>query len=170
MGINRATEWQPMSSGSETVLCHQLPEVTEGDAMTFYDNYQATTVYVENDRIYDYGYPTRPPMGPILGNVACLIPMEPEYGGQTASIHLKNLLESVYLAPLLQNVYLDNGNSLTLGVILNNVEQFLYVLLLVLVGVVLLVGYLVECLNKRAYEKKNPLYLGTTIFLSAAWI
>ena len=168
--LNQVTEQHPVSSESETVLYRQLPEVTEGDAMMFYNNYQAAAVYVENNCIYDYGYSTKPSVGPILGNVACLIPMKPEYGGQTVSIHLKNPLESIYLAPLLQNVYLDNGNSLILGVILDNAEQFLCALLFVLISMVLLVGYLVECLNKRAYEKKNLLYLGITIFLSAAWI
>ncbi|QNM05550.1 sensor domain-containing diguanylate cyclase [Qiania dongpingensis] len=154
--------------GGEGVFYNVLPETGEGQSLMFSNDYQSVQVYVGETCIYDYGYENLPPLGNLLGNIKCFVPMKEEYSGEEISIHLKmNYWEE---KAAIKSVYLDNTSDLIFQMLKSQAGLVLCLILMLLFCVALFACFVWARYKKITEESGVFLNLGLFVFLSAVWI
>lgn len=156
------------SSEQELILYHQLPPLGETKYLCFSNQFQEVKAYIGNVCIYEYQSSQTTPAGKILGDFRCFIPLEPNYQGQTLSLHL--ISTSPIIAKGLQTIELGSQDSFVLDIVSDNFSLALCLIFMLIIALLLYLGYIIQAIKKLTYDYRIFLYLGRFLLLSALWM
>lgn len=157
------------AGGDQVILKIELPQLKAGDMLLFSSRFQKVQASVDGQVLYDYGYSQQAPLGALLGDVLCQVPLSPGHSGHTLTLRLE--LDSRYLGEVgLSEVYLDQQGTLYSYLLHKDLPKMLCIAVFILVGTLLCAGYLLQLLKKTVSGYKNLLYLGSFVLLAAVWV
>ncbi|BFL45738.1 GGDEF domain-containing protein [Lactonifactor longoviformis] len=156
------------NGGEELILCHKIPPLTDIKYLSFKNQFQEIQAYAGELCIYEYKSSASTPAGKLLGNFRCFIPLQPEYEGQTISLHLKSTTSITVKG--LQNIELGSSDAFVLDILSNNFTLAVCLIFMFLTALLLYLVYLVQDIKKLSYDYKSFLYIGSFLLLSALWM
>ena len=155
--------------GDEVLLKIELPQLKAGDMLLFPSRFQKVQVSVEGQVLLDYGYSQPAPLGALLGDVLCQVPLAPGHSGHTLTLRLE--LDGRYPNRAgLAEMYLDQQGTLYSYLLQKELPKILCISIFLLVGVALCAGYVLQLCKKAVSSYKNLLYLGCFVLLAAVWV
>lgn len=164
------TDFPFIEKGEATKLTleAQLPKLDGNEYLSFSNQYSSCQVFVDGEKIYDYGDQITAPYGRMLGNISCNIPLKSQYSGKAISICLKEQYD--FAGFNIEEILLGTGSEIRFYYAKANAGVLACALLMCILSAAMFTLYYVQKKKKFQYDYHLFLQLGIFAFIGAVWI
>lgn len=146
----------------------KLPALDGNEYLSFSNQYSSCQVFVDGEKIFDYGEEISAPYGNMLGNVSCNIPLKSQYSGKNISIRLEEKYD--FTGFNIEEILLGTGSEIRFYYAKANVGVLACAILMCILSAVMFTMYYVQKKKHFKYDYHLFRQMGVFALIGAVWI
>lgn len=149
-------------------LTAELPKLDGNEYLSFSNQYSSCQVFVDGEKIFDYGEEISAPYGNMLGNLSCNIPLKSQYSGKKISVHMEKQYD--FAGFRIEEVLLGTGSEIRFYYAKANAGVLACAILMCILSAVMFTMYYVQKKKHFKYDYYLFRQMGVFALIGAVWI